>query len=109
MASSSSAASDWLKQDERRMLHAVYRVGDMDATVKYYTDLFGMKLLRFRDIPDEKCVSGVFLGVEGGGRRDAHSTPPAFLTRPHTHLTKRYSNAFLGYGPEDTHFALELT
>ena len=75
MASSSSAASDWLKQDERRMLHAVYRVGDMDATVKYYTDLFGMKLLRFRDIPDEKCVSGVFLGVEGGGasRRSQHA------------------------------------
>lgn len=26
-----SAASDWLKQDKRRMLHAVYRVGDMQA------------------------------------------------------------------------------
>jgi lactoylglutathione lyase len=32
-----------------------------------------MKLLRYRDIPDDK-----------------------------------YSNAFLGYGPEETHFAMEL-
>lgn len=26
-----SAASDWVKQDKRRMLHAVYRVGNMDV------------------------------------------------------------------------------
>lgn len=29
-----AAGSDWLSQDERRMLHAVYRVGDMDKTIK---------------------------------------------------------------------------
>ena len=85
MASSSSAASDWLKQDERRMLHAVYRVGDMDATVKYYTDLFGMKLLRFRDIPDEKCVSGVFLGVEGGGGVATLTARRPPFSHAHTH------------------------
>ncbi|KAI3435000.1 hypothetical protein D9Q98_003052 [Chlorella vulgaris] len=69
-----AATSDWAKQDERRMLHAVYRVGDMDASIKFYKDCLGMKLLRFRDIPDEK-----------------------------------YSNAFVGYGPETTNFAMELT
>lgn len=26
-----SAAGDWLKEDKRRLLHAVYRVGDMQA------------------------------------------------------------------------------
>ena len=41
---------------------------------RYYTECFGMKLLRKRDVPDEK-----------------------------------YTNAFLGFGPEDTNFALELT
>ena len=40
----------------------------------FYTECLGMKLLRKRDIPEEK-----------------------------------YSNAFLGYGPEDSHFAVELT
>lgn len=29
-----AAGADWVKQDERRMLHAVYRVGDMDKTIK---------------------------------------------------------------------------
>jgi len=41
---------------------------------RYYTECFGMKLLRKRDVPDEK-----------------------------------YTNAFLGFGPETTNFALELT
>ena len=41
---------------------------------RYYTECFGMKLLRKRDVPDDK-----------------------------------YTNAFLGFGPEDTNFALELT
>uniref|UniRef100_A0A453P171 VOC domain-containing protein n=1 Tax=Aegilops tauschii subsp. strangulata TaxID=200361 RepID=A0A453P171_AEGTS len=65
---------EWPKQDKKRMLHAVYRVGDLDRTIKCYTECFGMKLLRKRDVPEEK-----------------------------------YTNAFLGFGPEDSNFALELT
>ncbi|KAF3526455.1 hypothetical protein F2Q69_00050930 [Brassica cretica] len=64
----------WVKDDNRRMLHVVYRVGDLDRTIKFYTECLGMKLLRKRDIPEEK-----------------------------------YTNAFLGYGPEDSHFVIELT
>ncbi|CAL5339246.1 unnamed protein product [Camellia sinensis] len=62
-------ALEWVKKDKRRMLHVVYRVGDLDRTIKFYTECLGMKLLRKRDIPEE-----------------------------------RYTNAFLGYGPEDSHF-----
>jgi lactoylglutathione lyase len=29
------AVVDWHKQDNKRMLHAVYRVGDLDRTIKY--------------------------------------------------------------------------
>ncbi|CAN1215194.1 Probable lactoylglutathione lyase, chloroplastic [Linum perenne] len=65
---------DWVKQDNRRMLHVVYRVGDLDRTIKFYTECLGMKLLRKRDIPEE-----------------------------------RYTNAFLGYGPEDSNFVIEIT
>ena len=43
-----------LLQDSRRMLHAVYRVGDMDDSIAYYRDTLGMKLLRFRDIKEVK-------------------------------------------------------
>lgn len=94
---------EWAKQDKRRFLHAVYRVGNLDRTIKYvfrlgfiwclsigwvsvlpvsyssffprfYTECLGMKLLRKRDVPEEK-----------------------------------YSNAFLGFGPEESHFVVELT
>ena len=27
---------EWPKKDKRRLLHAVYRVGDLDRTIKYY-------------------------------------------------------------------------
>ena len=40
----------------------------------FYTECLGMKLLRQRDIPED-----------------------------------RYSNAFLGYGPEESNFTVELT
>jgi len=65
---------EWVQKDNHRFLHAVYRVGNLERTIKFYTECLGMKLLRQRDIPEEK-----------------------------------YSNAFLGYGPEDSHFVLELT
>ncbi|NP_001334598.1 glyoxalase [Solanum lycopersicum] len=73
-ASTQENVLEWVKQDKRRMLHVVYRVGDLDRTIKFYTECLGMKLLRKRDIPEE-----------------------------------RYTNAFLGYGPEDSHFVIELT
>lgn len=65
---------EWAKTDNKRLLHVVYRVGDLDKTIKFYTECLGMKLLRKRDMPEE-----------------------------------RYTNAFLGYGPEDSHFVVELT
>ncbi|KAJ4781885.1 Lactoylglutathione lyase [Rhynchospora pubera] len=71
---SQAEALEWVKQDNRRLLHVVYRVGDLDKTIRFYTECLGMKLLRKRDIPEEK-----------------------------------YTNAFLGYGPEDSHFVVELT
>jgi lactoylglutathione lyase len=43
------------------MLHAVYRVGDMDKYIKYMQDCFGMKLLRYRDMKEDKYINA-FLG-----------------------------------------------
>lgn len=34
MASSENVL-EWAQKDKRRMLHAVYRVGDLDRTIKY--------------------------------------------------------------------------
>ena len=52
MAAASDDAKQWPKQDKRRFLHAVYRVGNMDETIEYYKKHFGMKQLRYRDVPD---------------------------------------------------------
>ncbi|KAK9073156.1 hypothetical protein SSX86_007480 [Deinandra increscens subsp. villosa] len=67
-------AIDWSSRDKRKMLHVVYRVGDLEKTIKFYTECLGMKVLRQRNIPEE-----------------------------------RYANAFVGYGPEETNFVIELT
>lgn len=34
-AASPENVLEWVKQDKRRMLHVVYRVGDLDRTIKY--------------------------------------------------------------------------
>jgi lactoylglutathione lyase len=37
-----------------RLLHTMLRVRDLDETIRFYTEHFGMKLLRRRDYPDGK-------------------------------------------------------
>ena len=40
--------------DKFRLLHTMIRVRDLDASLQFYTDLLGMKLLRKRDYPSGK-------------------------------------------------------
>lgn len=47
-----------------RMLHTMLRVGDMDRSVKFYTEVMGMKLLRTTDRPDQKYTLA-FVGYDG--------------------------------------------
>ncbi|RVT97834.1 lactoylglutathione lyase [Rhodovarius crocodyli] len=42
-------------------LHTMIRVGDLDRSVAFYTQLLGMKELRRRDVPDGKYTL-VFVG-----------------------------------------------
>ena len=44
-----------------RYLHTMLRVGDLDRSVKFYTDLFGMKELRRTEVPAGKYTLS-FLG-----------------------------------------------
>ncbi|MCW6507105.1 lactoylglutathione lyase [Lichenifustis flavocetrariae] len=57
-----------------RMMHTMIRVKDLDVSIKFYTELLGMELLRRDDYP--------------GGK---------------------FTNAFVGYGPESTDTVVELT
>ena len=46
-----------------RILHTMLRVGDLDRSVKFYTDVLGMKLLRTTDRPEQK-YSLAFVGYD---------------------------------------------
>ena len=37
-----------------RLLHTMIRVGNLDRSINFYTDVLGMKLLRQKDYPDGK-------------------------------------------------------
>lgn len=46
-----------------RILHTMLRVGDLQRSVKFYTEVLGMKLLRTTDRPDQK-YSLAFVGYD---------------------------------------------
>ena len=46
-----------------RFLHTMLRVGDLDRSVRFYTDVLGMKLLRTTDRPEQK-YSLAFVGYD---------------------------------------------
>ena len=50
-----------------RILHTMLRVGNLDRSVKFYTEVLGMKLLRTTDRPDQK-YSLAFVGYDGEDR-----------------------------------------
>jgi len=69
----------------RRALHYVLKIGDRDASVKFYRDLLGMTPLRHEEF-DGMC--------------EATCNGP---------YDNKWSKTMIGYGPEDTNFVLELT
>ena len=46
-----------------RFLHTMLRVGDLQRSVKFYTEVLGMKLLRMTDRPEQK-YSLAFVGYD---------------------------------------------
>jgi len=52
-----------------RMLHTMLRVGNMERSVNFYTEVLGMKLLRTTDRPEQKYS----LAFVGYGAEDTQS------------------------------------
>jgi lactoylglutathione lyase len=52
-----------------RLLHTMIRVGNLEKSVNFYTEVLGMKLLRQKDYPDGKFT----LAFVGYGNEQDHS------------------------------------
>ena len=52
-----------------RILHTMLRTGDLDRSIKFYTEILGMQLLRQKDYPDGKFT----LAFLGYGDESEHS------------------------------------
>jgi len=88
------------KESERmRILHTMLRVGDLDRSIRFYTDVLGMKLLRRKDYPEGKFTLA-FLGY-------GHNPEHAELELTHNWGTDQYElgNAYghIALGVDDIH------
>ncbi|CAH1710022.1 glyoxalase domain-containing protein 4 [Aphis gossypii] len=68
-----------------RALHFVFKIAERTKTMKFYRELLGMKVLRH-----EEFTQGCEAACNGP-------------------YDNRWSKTMIGYGPEDTHFVIELT
>ncbi|CAH8614379.1 unnamed protein product [Dicrocoelium dendriticum] len=77
--------SSFLQPMACRALHYVFKVGDRGKCVGFLKDVLGMKILRHEEFTEgcEASCNGPYDG--------------------------KWSKTMVGYGPEDTHFVLELT
>lgn len=78
-----------------RILHTMLRVGDLEHSIKFYTEILNMKLLRKKDYPDGKFT----LAFIGYGDETDH----AVIELTHNWGVERY-NIGDAYG----HIAIEV-
>ncbi|MET0065064.1 MAG: lactoylglutathione lyase [Candidatus Thiodiazotropha sp.] len=78
-----------------RLLHTMIRVGDLQRSIDFYTQILGMKLLRQKDYPDGKFT----LAFVGYGDEADHSV----IELTHNWDTERYDLGE-GFG----HLAIEV-
>ncbi|CAL1529919.1 unnamed protein product [Lymnaea stagnalis] len=71
--------------ESKRALHFVFKVGNRSETAKFYRDVLGMKFLRHEEF-EEGCKASCNGPYDG-----------------------KWSKSMVGYGPEDSHFVIELT
>src|SRR5690554_5870698 len=52
-----------LQERDMRILHTMLRVGDLDRSIEFYTDVLGMRLLRRKDYPEGRFTLA-FVGYQ---------------------------------------------
>lgn len=69
----------------RRALHFVFKVGNRNETAKFFREILGMQFLRHEEF-EEGCKASCNGPYDG-----------------------KWSKSMVGYGPEESHFVIELT
>ncbi|MCL2021043.1 MAG: lactoylglutathione lyase [Betaproteobacteria bacterium] len=78
-----------------RILHTMLRVGDLERSIAFYTEILGMKLLRRKDYPDGKFT----LAFVGYGKESDNTV---------IELTHNWGKAFYDQGNAFGHIAIEV-
>jgi lactoylglutathione lyase len=78
-----------------RILHTMLRVGDLQRSVRFYTDVLGMKVLRTTDRPEQKYT----LAFVGYGDESEHAV---------LELTYNYGVGTYDLGNAFGHVAIEV-
>lgn len=78
-----------------RLLHTMLRVVDLEASLKFYTEILGMTLLRKKDYPDGKFT----LAFVGYGPEDKNTA---------IELTHNWETASYDHGNAYGHIAVEV-
>lgn len=78
-----------------RMLHTMLRVGNLERSLKFYTEVMGMKLLRQHDYPDGQFT----LAFVGYGDEQSHTV---------LELTYNYGVESYDMGKAYGHIAIEV-
>ena len=78
-----------------RLLHTMIRVGNLDKSIAFYTEVLGMKLLRRKDYPDGKFT----LAFVGYGDESDHAV---------IELTHNWDTASYDLGTGFGHIAIGL-
>jgi lactoylglutathione lyase len=78
-----------------RLLHTMLRVGDLDRSLKFYTGVLGMKLLRTTDRPEQKYTLA-FVGYDTEDRSTV------------LELTYNYGTDSYDLGSAFGHIAIEM-
>lgn len=78
-----------------RILHTMLRVGDLQRSIRFYTDVLGMKVLRTTDRPEQKYT----LAFVGYGDESGHAV---------LELTYNYGVGTYNLGNAFGHVAIEV-
>lgn len=78
-----------------RMLHTMLRVGNLERSIKFYTEVLGMQVLRQQDYPDGKFT----LAFVGYGPESSHTV---------LELTYNYGVESYEMGKAYGHIAIEV-